>query len=367
MRYAPIKDTLQLSPTGSLSLTAAQTVTGRIRQQPFRLEGIMLILTAATVAGAVTNTAADMIAGLVKAIRLSINDAGGKRNIVQVSGPALLSYVRNCLGLLDRYTNASYFQYAAAADLVASTTYKVCFYVPLRHLLVAEPFGNFTSLPLGSRWLKEDPILEVDLRANTEVFNDACQPTACTLEAFLHMRDVPDSAPYIPSELLTTQILFNATGKQSYEISSSGYLTQMLLQGYSKAAYAADITRQSILSAGGQLLVEYGRDIRVRTTETALQAINDLTQVQLQGSDTTDKKLSQRCFTGEMFVDFMTDLPGTDAFSINSALNLNALGSGERCKLTFNDWVNATYALNLTHHKFLPRADADLLNLSVAI
>jgi hypothetical protein len=377
MRFKGIKDTLQLAPTGTLTLTAAQTVTGRIRQEPFRLEYILLVMRFITVGTASTALGPDAIAGLVKNIRVRVNDTIGNRVVVNVTGPAVLSYVKNQIGKLDRHTQAGYFHPGAVTDVALNTTYEIGYMVPLRCLGVAEPFGNFTSLPLSGKFMKEDATLEIDLRPSSEILTGTVV-TGATLEAFTQMRAVPDDQPYIPSELITTPVSFAAAGRQAHELASSGWLTGLLIQGYSSTTYAATGTRVNPLAAGGSLLVEYGRDIVCRTSYVAAQMVNDWSQdnsllvptltaaLPSYGVGATDV-LSKRAMPGEMFLDFLSDGPDVDSWSVASALNLNALGGGDRCRVTFDTWASANYLANITHHKFLPRAASEMAALAVGI
>lgn len=361
MLYPCITDKLTLTPSDALAnFTAAQTVTARIKQEKRRLEAILIVLRATTAASSTNNQ--DGLAGLVKEIRLRVNDVLGSRNLIQVSGPALLSFVRNNFGHLDRNTYASY----QTGTLASSTAHTVAFYVPIRHPQIAEPYGNLLSLPLSSNFLKDDPILEIDLNAGTAVFNTAPTPGSPTIKAYSILREVPDTVPYIPSELRTESWTPGSAAKWTYEFASVGFLTQVLIQGYNAVTYANTTQRISLLSSGGILSVEYGRNAVRKFEDDVIQCLNDLSQDQ-RSILPADTALSTRAFAGEYFLDFLTDHPCADAFSPMSLLNLNTEAlNGDKCRLVFDQFAG-NYLARITQHRLLARTSAALKDLAVAI
>ncbi|MCX8156613.1 MAG: hypothetical protein N3J91_09235 [Verrucomicrobiae bacterium] len=363
MLYPAITDLLTATPSGTLSsLSAQQTVTFRIKQEARRLEAVILTLKATTGASPANNH--DGLAGLVKEIRLVAEDVNGKRNIVQVTGPALLSFIRNNFGSLDRHTFASY----RAANLAASTAYACNFFIPVRHPNVAEPYGHQLSLPLSANFIKGDAMLEVDINPASVVFS-AGAPTGATIKALAILRNVPDSVPYIPTELITQTISFAAAGKQAYDFSTTGFLTQVLVQGYNSTTYGSSIQRTNVLSSipEGTLAYVHGRNkIMVLDNDFGF-ALNDLTQY-LVGKVPGETTINPASFDGEVFLDFMSDYPGADAFSAASIPNLNtdALG-GDKARLEFDQWANSAAMARITYHKILARTRDAIKGLAVAI
>jgi hypothetical protein len=65
--------------------------------------------------------------------------------------------------------------------------------------------------------------------------------------------------------------------------------------------------------------------------------------------------------TGESFFDFLTDLPGLDAFSLARVpdLNTDALG-GDKFRHVFNDLASASRPAHFTYHKILSSRTAVL-------
>jgi len=367
MLFAQRKDILlpQTAPSG----TAAQTIRFLVKQERRRLEGFSFKLSVTTAATAITGAAWAGLAGIVKEIRLVINDGpagGGQRNLVQISGPACLSYIRQ-LGLnLDRETQRGY----AAAGFPVSTTCQLTFFVPIRHPSLQEPFRQVLSYPLSSTYSANDAYVEVDLNditAGGTVFTTNPPTYAPTQPALVqvHLAEVPDSYPYIRSEFRTdTGFSTSATANVPYEFTSGGFLTGFLVQGFS-AAIAAATTRSTLLNSGGQMRVEYGREVLIKTDENFQQSYNDISAqlVYPQGESTTaaaaissaaSPALQNRQFAGETFFDFLTDLPGSDAFSLASCpdLNTDALG-GDKFRLVFNDLASATRPVHITYHKLL--------------
>lgn len=367
MLFAQRKDILlpQTAPSG----TGAQTIRFLVKQERRRLEGFTFKLALTTNGSALTGAAWAGLAGVVKEIRLVVNDGpagGGQRNLIQISGPACLSYIRQ-LGLsLDRETQRAY----AAGGFPTSTTVQISFYVPIRHPSLQEPFRQVLSYPLSSTYSANDAYVEVDLNdiaAGGTVITTNAPAYASTQPALVqvHLAEVPDSYPYIRSEWRTdTGFSTNATANVPYEFTSGGFVTGFLIQGYS-AAITNSTTRSTLLSSGGQLRIEYGREVLLKTDENFQQAYNDMSTTTLypQGESTTaaaaissaaSPALQNRQFTGESFFDFLTDLPGSDAFSLASCpdLNTDALG-GDKFRVVWNDLASSSRPIHITYHKLL--------------
>lgn len=361
------------APTGAAA--AAQTITFRIKQEQRRLEGFILSLQLTNNAAIPTGAAWGGMAGVVKEIRVKVQDALGSRNAVQVSGIGCLSWVKNQLGRLDRNTQTGY----ATAALPAFATENVStinYFVPLRHPIVSEPFGNYLALPLSSKFLGDDVIVEVDLwdigAAAGTVFlaNSPTWPAnAASLQTLV--REVPEEFGYIPSELRSDMFAPSAVANATYEFTSNGYLTSALVQGLSASAFGNGLTRASILATGGNLQFQYGRDIWLKDNEAFSNALNDLSADNYPSATTatiTGSALTNRNMPNEIMIDFLADLPQTDAFSVGSIPNLYtaALG-GDKARLVFNDFAAVGRAAHITMHRFLPIKADDLSALALSI
>jgi hypothetical protein len=365
MLYAKRKDIIL--PQTAPSSTGAQTIRFLVKQERRRLEAFTFRLSITTNAAAMTGAAWGGYAGIVKEIRLVVNDGpagGGQRNLVQVSGIGCLSYVRQ-LGLnLDRTTQVGY----ATAGFPGSGTLQLNYYVPIRHPSFQEPLGNVLAFPLSSTYSANDVYVEVDLydiAAAGSVFTTNGPTYAATNPALVqtHLVEIPDSFPYIRSEFRTdTGFSTSATANVPYEFTSGGFLTGFLVQGFS-AAIGNATTRSTLLSTGGQWRVEYGREVLMKTDEAFMQSLNDLSAPLVYPNDATaigtGGVLQNRIFTGETFFDFLTDLPGLDAFSLASCpdLNTDALG-GDKFRLVANDLASASRPMHITYHKLLSSRDS---------
>jgi len=365
MLYAKRKDIIL--PQSAPSSTGAQTLRFLVKQERRRLEAFTFRLGLTTNATAMTGAAWAGYAGAVKEIRLVVNDGpagGGQRNVVQISGPACLSYVRQ-LGLnIDRKTQIGY---ASAGFTGVSTAIELNFYVPIRHPSFQEPLGNVLAFPLSSTYSANDVYVEVDLydiSAGGSVFTtNGPSYTANTTLLQTHLVEIPDSFPYLRSEWRTdTGFSTNATANVPYEFTSGGFLTGFLLQGFS-AVIGNAVTRSTLLSTAGQYRIEYGREVLMKSDESFMQALNDLSAIQVYPNDATSigtgGVLQNRNFAGESFFDFLTDLPGVDAFSLASCpdLNTDALG-GDKFRLVFNDLASSSKGVHLTYHKLLSSRDS---------
>lgn len=372
MLFPKRKDILlpQTAPSG----TGAQTIRFLVKQERRRLEAFSFRLTMLCAASAATGAAWGGFPGIVKEIRLVINDGpagGGQRNLVQITGPACLSYIRQ-LGLCaDRSTQAVYGSSGFPSG--ATTEVSMTFYVPIRHPSFQEPLGNVLALPMSSTYSANDAYIEVDLydiAAAGTVFTANPPTYAATNPALaqVHLVEIPDSFPYVRSEFRTdTGFSSGATANVAYEFTSGGFLTGFMIQGFS-AALTNTVTRAGVVSLGGQIRLEYGREVLMRTDEPFQTALNDvscsLVYPVFGASVAASSQLDARMFpwsstfvrphNGETFYDFLSDLPGVDAFSLASCpdLNTDALG-GDKFRVVFNDLASTARPVHVTYHKLL--------------
>jgi hypothetical protein len=354
MLYKAEKDILSLQ-TGSVAL--GSTATWKISRQPRRLEGLRVRITATTDGAAATAskiTARFGIAAIVKQLRLKVNDRIGNRNAVAMPGFCLLSYLTNVDVKLGRST-----QQAMPAGLVVSTAYTFTIYVPLRHPQIGEPYGNVLALPLDNANLNEDPSVEIDFETSANLLS-AGAISSVTAAVQPVYRDVPQSVPYIPTELQTVVWDPTTTSNVPFEFPNVGVLSGFLVQAADRTTFAT--TRA--LATGGQYRLEYGRQVLLKTDDLFLEDANDASRI----SYPTGSSIVGNQPTNEAFFDFVTEETGQDAYSINSVINLDsATLAGDKLRLFFNDLVDSSTTLWITTHKFLPRSLAELGALSVGI
>ena len=289
---------------------------------------------------AATALTADNWGALLKSARMSITDASGNRKVLDVTGSALLETFRNEVGSLDKST---LFFLNTTNTAASSTSFIIWFPINFRHPQIQDPVGMATMIPLPR--LNNDPILEIELGSAAEVCSNAGTiiATRGNLIAVVNRRDVlTPNFPYIPSEQITYSQQWNsAGGKQSWEIPTVGTATSILIQDY-KGGTSALANRVSVLGSGtttdevGQdWSLEYLSTVIRRVPPAAIAAQNETSQdVYAPGTPTATLSFFVNQ-TGSYFMDFLTDYPGSDAFSFGSALDLNPLASnGGKAKLT---------------------------------
>lgn len=378
MLFRRRKDIVQPTAQPSVSATSVQTITFRIKQEQRRLDGIQ-IRVGITAAATTTFARWGGAAGIVKEIRVRVNDVLGTRNAVQVSGVGLLSYVRENLGNLDRTTQSAYGATSSATDSVIANTFGtanfyVTYFVPFRHPLVEDPAGNYLSLPLSQKFMGDDVIVEVDFNIAGGTSGPVFGTAAITaLDCYMQtiIREVDESYGYIPSELRTDYFQPSSTASPAYEFTSNGYLSGFLLQGFSANPLAIGTTRSAILGSGGQFRIEYGREILMRDDQAFSQAFNDLSKVTYPDAilaNIASSALYTKSIPNEVMFDLLSDLPGNSAFSVASIPNLytSALG-GDKFRIIFNDYAATTTATHITQHRLLPKDPNDLKALAVSI
>lgn len=373
MLFKRRSDILTPSVNVTAAGTAAQTLTFRIKQEQRRLEGLIFQVEMTPLAAAATGAAWAGYGGIVKEVRVKVQDGIGSRNLIQASGMGLLGFVKQNLGTLDRVTQGVYGS-SGFPTVAAAATVIVSWYIPIRHPLIEEPFGNYLSLPLSANFLGDDVIVEVDLNdigAGTQVFT-ANPPTFVTGSAILAtlIREVPESWGYIPSELRTDPFTPSSVASALYEFASTGYLTQSLIQTISTATFDDLSTRVTPISTGGNIRFEYGREIQQRTNLNINQVITDFSMMsypQQALATIVGSALGARNFP-ELFFDFLSDLPNLSSFSAASVQNLytSALG-GDKARFVFNDYSSTTNLSHITNHRLLPLKADDLKSLSAGV
>jgi hypothetical protein len=372
MFYRGLSDIV--TPDTAPSGTAAQTARFRLRQENgVRVEQLNLKLRLTTAAGAITGAAWGGFVGVIKEVRVIASDALGKRNVVRMSGIALAFFAQQNFLNLDGNTQVAY---ASAVSYPLSTALEITLPVPIRHPAFGDPFGNQLSLPLSSRFLGDDVMVEVDLTdlvAGGAVFTTN-PPTYHATEPLLlevNYRKVPESVPYIPSELVSDlSPAFAGTSKQSLEIPNGGYLTQLGIQGLS-SDFEDNITRSALVVPGNQVQIDLNRERLWTTNQEFIQARNDRSRVVYPrnvSATIASSFLFARAFNGEMFFDFVTADHGYDVFSVASAVNLDpAVTGSNKLKVTFADLANASFRAHFHYHKLLPMKAEDLNTLAASV
>lgn len=364
MIFRRIIDTVSITGAAGVAITTDQTLTYRIRQEPRRLEAIVLnirhpgMLSAAASSKMYDNG----LSSLVKEVRLRVNDNLGSRNMIQVKGGDLMEWNRQN-GIQwdpDSFEACPTHIASASAQLGvgASITNQVNLFIPIRHPLFEEPFGNFLSLPLGQDFLREDPIIEIDL-GQLSTFSTLYTANAgnVIVNAMFLYREVPNNVPYIPSEFRTDSWRWQGTGKQQYEFASNGFLTQFMVRNFD----SSNLERGAVPAANELWSLEYGREILARFDERVMAAFNFMSGPSgaIGTNNLTGGSAIYRFVSGNnqptygCMVDFLADLPITSAFGISSVPNLSTLNLGGD-KLRLSTVVGTAGTTRVSYHKLLP-------------
>jgi hypothetical protein len=378
MLYRKITDVVTPESAVTTSGTGAQKLRFRVKQEDLRVEQMTLKFRFTTAASAITGALYAGLVSPIREVRVVVDDILGKRNCVQMAGMALMMFTQQNFINLDGQTQIGY----ASTGIPVSTTLEVSVVIPIRHPSFAEPFGNQLSLPVSGKFTNTDTWVEVDLADFTAAAGcfTTNPPTLHATDSVLLeviYRQVPESVPYIPSELVSDLRGFTSTSNAYYEIPSGGYLTQLGVQGLS-ADYDDTTTRVALISAGNRYKLELGRVQLANTNQEFVQSLNDKSRVVYPRAGlavtaeavaaTTGSRLHYRNFDGEAFFDFLSDSAGFDTFSVNSVLALDtAVTGGNKLKLTFNDLASANYKALIHYHKLLPKNVADLSGLAAGI
>lgn len=375
--FRPLTDFLQSNQPAGLDAAQPRTHTFRIKQEQRRLSGLLVRVTfnLSTISSA---TAPDWAAGLVRRLRLKINDFKGPRNVVDLTGPQALSWARWLTGREDRDNLNWYAGNVPGGAGGAQFTGNVAmnFVLPLAHPWFGEPWGNALSIPLSQTFLREDPILEVDIGTPATDIGTAAAITGNVLvQARGYYDNVPEDFAYIAWELRTDEFPWTGSGRLFYEFPSSGWLAQFMLTNYVGAAAAT--THAPILAPSGIYQVEYGRNIIDRANDEFLIADNDRSRnaapslpgaMFVGGTTPPTSTAALRNIPNEVILDYLAGRPGSDAFSPASIWELNpAALQGDKMRVVYND-VNTGLTnprTRITHFRFLA-TEQELLFLTRA-
>jgi len=361
------KFTQIIQPDAQPSGTAAQTCRFRLPRQSRRLSHLALRVRQTTGASLPTNTDGDGLAAVVREVRLNISDIRGDRSVVKASGPALLSYSENNEINRDRKSQVGY----AGTGFPASTAVDIRIPIWCAHPKITEPLRHNLGIPWSSNFLGNDPVLEVDLAAvvagasNVYVTNGTTWPSNA-LELLAVYHEVPESVPYLPWQLESSLWKPNQVSKVPYIWSQVGVLMQSLWQTYTDDNLQARVTP---LSSGGTVKLEYGTNQYGDLSQEWTEYLNDQTRLTYPDSVSAviaSSFLFERNIGGEMFFDFMSDLPGTDLFAAAAAFNLDQSAlKGDTMRLVFNDYASTANPSRVTNFRLLPSSAAEIAQLLV--
>lgn len=325
----------------NLSASSVTPCQLRIERQDRRLEKIVLNITG-TLATPTTAAARDALEGILKDIRLKVNDAAGSdRLALKANSTTLINRARFLNGDIDRYTRTYYGTKAAGAFEINVPIY-------FRHPLLTEAVGHKTSLALDARFMGADPILEIDLAdfnsIGLTVGTSTFLPGGLTILAAMHYRQVPSDVPYIPTQFFTNEIWGNtAAGEQYWTFPEDGHLAGFMMEEFtSSTARGAALSNTGVR---GEWQFQYNGTERQSWTTKLQEADNDcwarngVTSVVSNPSFTTD-------------IDFLHDTEQGEAMSPGSTYNMYIANAGQRARLYTNNLV-ASASVKVSTYKFL--------------
>jgi hypothetical protein len=291
---------------------------------------------------------------LLKEARLKVNDKLGSRMAVQAGGSQLWGWALKNDVCLDRGTALS----KSAASLAAANNLAITYPIFIRHPGIDEPIGNMLGIPLDQ--VNEDVILEFDIEAvaNLSLTNN---PTiATTAYVTIITREVDPAVAYLPTELITSSMVVNGTGRQGWDIPQGGFLSSILIDSYE--VYP---TKRRDTLAAQNIEIRYGTNV-VREILSANQAaLNDYfigaVPATYPAAAYAATITAAQWFEASYFMDFLFDDSLGSALSPGSLLNANAIPlGGDKIRFEAPGFSNSGDTLKLTCHKFLARNPDDL-------
>ena len=184
------------------------------------------------------------IAGILKRVRLSINDGVQPRNIVDYSGFGLLEHVSQSGYNLDRSTwevirRAGMATITSAPTFPASANFRLSYRVPLVHPLISSPLRERCMLPCHR--FPQNPLLSLDFASASEMYSAGALSFAGA-EIVLMRRTINSaidaaiekSGGYLASDLIEVPYTIGAgvSGEQRFEVQRPGSYLNLLLRQY---------------------------------------------------------------------------------------------------------------------------------------
>jgi len=268
-----------------------------------------------TLSAAAATIAPEGVFALIKNIRLTVNDGGSSRNVINADSMSMAQRWLQYNGNLDTATLLAFagaFGSTGAKDITIPFTFAPnCVEDPVRsHFLLNLPRFN------------SDPVLEIQFGTQAEVDTHAT-PTfaisAMTVDLVTLKRFV--KVPYwqyLDTEFFTSsQDYPNNSANQIYDIPVPGYHMSIGARPYSSATALGDFTQ-----SGGFVTIQ-----ALNTFERRIQPGNLLKMNQYsEGSDVTagGANGAQRVLAASLYWwDYLTDLGGSNAMTLDGVLDTN--------------------------------------------
>ena len=333
------------------NVLSAQTLEYRIRPTRARLEGLLFQFVLTTNNNVACN--AEGMAGLVEEVSVELADGlgSGLRTVVKASGPALIDWARANGWKQDGLSALSH---CLGMTYANTLSYLVTVPILFRHPLFNEPKAILTSIPMYGKYVSEDMVVRIKLRASTAI--SATATPFASAYPYLHalFRKVTPASEaafpgYIPSEFREEVFYPQATGEQVYNLQPGGFLTGVVMRNHTTNAYSSSQAVAGFVNAGatGAIASSYSGKIWLKYGQEILQEFNEAQMLALNAA-TARNEFSANASSGlfvpgnALYLDLLADFADTDASSIATVLNLNPIANGgDRAQIVFKDWLNA--------------------------
>lgn len=321
----------------------------------FAMEGFMLVASVTTSA-AVATIAPEGVFALFKRLRLTVNDGGSSRDVLNADGLSVVQRHLQYGGNLDTNTLAAY---SSAFGGTTSYTIRIPHFIP--PLSVEDPARSAFLLNLPR--FNADPVLEIQLGAQADIDTHAT-PTlafsAITLSVVTFKRFVrTDAWTFIDTDFITAPTPFTTNApQQKYNLPVPGYHFAIGARPYSSATALGDFTQ-----TGGFVTISALNSFDRRWTPAELQAMNYYSL----GSDvsTTTNGTQRGIASTVRWWDYLTDLTGAGAVTLDGLLDSNpyaSIGTGPQVVWDLNGGSGKQIVFmhdrcygNIEQWKLLPR------------
>jgi hypothetical protein len=344
----------QIDVLPSQSATLGNTYRFQIPRN-FAMEGFMLVALP-TVSGVAATIAPEGVFSLIKRVRLTVNDGGSSRDVLNADGLSVVQRHLQYGGNLDTDTLSAY------SNAFGSTTAKTIrvphFFPPLS---VEDPARSAFLLNLPR--FNADPVLEVQIGSQADVDTHAT-PTfavsALTLYVVTFKRFVrTDAWTFIDTDFITSPTPFTTNApQQKYNLPVPGYHFAIGARPYSSATALGDFTQ-----TGGFVTISALNSFDRRWTPAELGAMNQYS-IGSDVSSTTNG--TQRGIASTVrWWDYLTDLNGSGAITLDGLLDSNpyaSIGTGPQVVWDLNGGSGKQIVFmhdrcygNIEQWKLLPR------------
>lgn len=283
----------------------------------FHIEAIFAVVTFTVTTGFATANA-DALQNIINRAQVQISDGARTRNVVDVSGPALLELANQWQGGLDRNT-ASFV--GTSATGAKTLVYPIWF----SHPQVSDPVGSLMLLPAPR--FNTNPVVSLTIATQAQMDTNVSPTFAATagvnVQLVVVRRQVTQPGwVTFDTELAEYSTSYPTTGNaQLYELQIPGSYTGIMLRDYTSAS-----ARGSIQTTGGENRLQLLGTVIRRFQVDHLQFENDYS-IRLYPATWNN-------FTGSYYLDFLTDKVGECSGDLGSVLDANILqASGARIQL----------------------------------